>query len=160
MVGRQRLSIRPWFTVVLVPVVLIALLLQTLANPMTALMLLGGAAVGSMLGVVGLRLTRFERTPEGFFYTPNAHLGIALSLLMVARIGYRMVPLLLTGATVLTPPADFVRSPVTLLLIGVLASYFVTYAIGLLRWRHSKQAEQLPDRPNDPANLRQGSSGR
>jgi hypothetical protein len=30
---------------------------------------------------------------------------------------------------------DFTRSPLTLLIFGVLAGYYMTYAVGLLRWR-------------------------
>ena len=41
------------------------------------------------LGILGLRLTRFETTGEGMLYTPSAHLGIALSTLLVGRIVYR-----------------------------------------------------------------------
>ena len=37
--------------------------------------------------------TKFEVTPQGMFYTPNAHIGIALSLLFVGRVIYRMVVL-------------------------------------------------------------------
>jgi hypothetical protein len=33
------------------------------------------------------------------------------------------------------PPADFVRCPLTVAIFGTLAGYYVTYAIGLLRWR-------------------------
>lgn len=58
---------------------------MNLTHPTTLLVPAGIAA----LGVYGLRLTRFERTPTGLFYTPNAHLGIALSLLLVLRLGYR-----------------------------------------------------------------------
>ena len=36
-----------------------------------------------------LRLTKFKKSAAGYFYTPNAHIGIALSLLLVARLGYR-----------------------------------------------------------------------
>src|ERR1039457_4162710 len=58
-----------------------------------ARLLLGFAAgllPGMGLAWVGLRLTRFETTAEGRFYTPNMYLGIALSLLMVGRLVYRL----------------------------------------------------------------------
>ena len=53
-----------------------------------------GLAAGALLGVFGLRRTTFEPTPQGLYYTPNAHLGIALSLLFIARIAYRLVEVL------------------------------------------------------------------
>jgi hypothetical protein len=35
---------------------------------------------------------------------------------------------------------DFARSPLTLLVFGMLAAYYTTYAAGVLRWRHSLAA--------------------
>lgn len=95
-----------------------------------------GVALGTGLGVYGLRLTKFEQTPRGLFYTPNAHLGVALSLLFVGRIAYRAAQLYFSSGSLLVGrPTDFARSPLTLLIFGVLAGYYVTYAVGLLRWR-------------------------
>src|SRR6476659_4943869 len=89
MVGRQKLSkVRPWITVVIFPLIIAMLALATLTHPERLAWLAAGLAGGAMLGVYGLRKTRFEATPQGFFYTPNAHLGIALSLLLVGRIAY------------------------------------------------------------------------
>jgi hypothetical protein len=136
MVGRQRLSpVRPWLTVVLFSLLLALLLLASLAHPATALALAAGVAAGSALGLYGLRLTRFEQTPLGLFYTPNAHLGIALSLLLVARIGYRVAQLYFVSGALQEPATAFVRSPLTLLIFGTLAGYYVSYAVGLIRWQ-------------------------
>jgi hypothetical protein len=84
----------------------------------------------------GLRLTKFEQTALGLFYTPNAHLGIALSLLFIARIGYRAAQLYFASGSIHEGSAAFARSPLTLLIFGTLPGYYITYAIGLLRWRH------------------------
>lgn len=138
MVGRQRLSLlRLWMTVFFFPLSLIAILIAGFAHPLNDLALAGGVVIGTGLAVLGHRLTRFERTGQGWFYTPNAHLGIALSLLLIARIAYRTVPLLLAGESTAMTPQDFTRSPLTLLIFGTLVGYYVTYAIGLLRWRHA-----------------------
>lgn len=136
MVGRQRLSkVRPWLTVILFPVLIALLLLGSLARPQSAVALAAGLLAGAALGACGLRLTKFEQTPLGLFYTPNAHLGIALSLLLIARIGYRAVQLSFAAGAVREGSAALVRSPLTLLIFGTLAGYYVTYAVGLLRWR-------------------------
>lgn len=135
-VGRQRLHpVRPWLTVIFFPLLVAMLLLGSLFHPASALALVGGAGVGVALGIYGLRLTRFEPTAEGLFYTPNLHLGIALSLLLIARIGYRVIQMYAADLPMDTPPTDFVRSPITLVILGTLAGYYVTYAIGLLRWQ-------------------------
>jgi hypothetical protein len=85
------------------------------------------------LGVIGLRLTRCEVTGAGLFYTPSAYLGIALSTLLVCRIAYRFASGGFSDARAATstPPA---LTPLTLLLVGTLAGYYCTYALGLLHW--------------------------
>jgi hypothetical protein len=146
LIGRQQLSpFRPWFTVVVFPLLFAALFAGSLPHPGGSLALAGGAAIGVGLGLYGLRLTRFEATPAGLYYTPSAHLGIALSLLVILRLGYRAVHAALIGAQ-FDPgqPAEFVRSPLTLLIFGTLAGYYVAYAIGLLRWRSRNETATPP----------------
>lgn len=45
-----------------------------------------GLGAGLLAGLAGLRLDRFEATPQGFFRTPNRWLVLGLSLLLAARI--------------------------------------------------------------------------
>jgi hypothetical protein len=78
-IGRQQFSNkRPWITVVLFTLLFGLLMFTSLTQPMNAAALIVGVACGTALGILGLRLTKFEQTPEGLFYTPSAHLGIAL----------------------------------------------------------------------------------
>jgi hypothetical protein len=138
MMGRQRLSrVRPWISVTLFPMLIALLLLVSIPHPLNALAVAGGAGLGVALGIYGIRLTKFEPTSEGLFYTPNAHLGIALSLLFVARIVYRLVQMYWLQGTSGDSAASFIHSPLTLLIFGTLAGYYVAYAVGLLRWRGS-----------------------
>jgi hypothetical protein len=148
MIGRQKLSsVRPWITVSIFPLLVLLLLLSAVAHPGSALALLVGVLGGVALGIYGLRLTKFEQNSEGYFYTPSAHLGIALSLLLLARLGYRMVQLfMLTGEAGINSPGDLTRSPLTILIFGTLAGYYVTYAVGLLRWRRgARDTASIPD---------------
>jgi hypothetical protein len=136
MVGRQRLSkVRPWVTLCVFPLLVALLLVSSLSHPYVALALAAGVAAGVALGFYGLRLTKFEQTPVGLFYTPNLHLGIALSALFIARIGYRAVQLYFAPQLLQQGSAAFGRSPLTLLIFGTLAGYYTAYAVGLLRWR-------------------------
>jgi hypothetical protein len=140
-VGRQKLSkVRPWLTVVFFPLIVALLALATLSHPERLAWLVAGLAGGAMLGVHGLRKTRFEPTPQGLFYTPNAHLGIALSLLLVGRIAYRFVEIYVMNPGAVHTSRDFARSPLTLAVFGLLAGYYIAYAIGLIRWRRSALA--------------------
>jgi len=136
MVGRQRLSkVRPWITLAIFPTLVILLGVAALSHPERLWWLAAGLGLGSLLGAFGLRHTRFEPTPKGLFYTPNVHLGIALSLLFVARIVYRLIEVYALEPAIAHGMDDFARSPLTLVVFGLLAGYYIAYAIGLVRWR-------------------------
>ena len=136
MIARQRLSkVRPWVTIGLYATVLVLLCLALHTHPAALWWVAGGLAAGSFLGLFALRKTQFEQMPQGLFYTPHAPVGIALSLLFVARIAYRLVQVSATQTMVQPGKPDFDRSPLTLAIFGLLASYFIAYAGGLVRWR-------------------------
>ena len=135
-VGRQKLSRRrAWSTLTVFPVLIAALAYAAHANPQALVGLASGLAGGAVLAAYGLRLTRFEVTPEGMFYTPSAHLGIALSLLLVGRILYRLVEIYRSDPTISPAATSLALSPLTLAVVGLLAGYYMAYAIGLVRWR-------------------------
>jgi hypothetical protein len=136
MVGRQRLSrARAWSTLTIFPLLIALLAYASHAHVQAFSGLAAGLAGGAILGLYGLRLTRFEATPEGSFYTPSAHLGVALSLLLVARILYRLFEIFPIDTT--SPAAtSLALSPLTLAVVGLLAGYYMAYAVGLVRWRN------------------------
>jgi cytochrome b561 len=143
-IGRQPLSkVRPWVTLVIFPIIIVLLGLATHGAGAKLGLLMAGIAVGTALGLFGLSKTRFENTPQGMFYTPNAHLGIALSALFTARVIYRMIQLYQMDPAAQPHPGDFANSPLTLAIFGLLAGYYCAYAVGLIRWRRS----QLPTAP-------------
>ena len=140
MVGRQKYSgVRAILTVCIFPVLIALVAFGALNHEGNILFMLGGLIVGTGLGFYGLRLTKFDNSPAGKFYTPNAHLGIALSLLMIGRIAWRMGTLYFTTKSFTAPPGDFSSSPLTLFLFGMLAAYYISYAVGLLRWSRGLQ---------------------
>lgn len=144
LIGRQSLSRwRPWVTVTVFPLIFILLAVMSRHQPPALWALAGGAIVGIGLGILGLRLTKFETTPTGPSYTPSAHLGIALSTLLVLRIGYRFI-LASQSANMAAPPASYSSSPMTLLMFGALALYYITYAVGLIRWSQRISASANP----------------
>jgi len=102
------------------------------------LALAGGAAAGVALAIVGISRTRFEQTEQGWFYVPDARIGVALTVLLIGRLAYRLVQI---GGFNLMGPAsraasqDAMRSPFTLLILGAVLAYYAAYAAGLLRWR-------------------------
>ena len=149
LIGRQQSRAwRHWAAAILFPLILALLALSAFRQPVS-LAILGGAIVaGVALGIWGIRLTKFERTPAGYFYTPNMHIGIALSVLLVARIAYRFYEVSALAGTRIDPTMQgFARSPLTLVVLGMLASYYATYAMGVIRWRR-----KAPIPGSDPAN--------
>ena len=139
-IGRQTLSKRrPYVTMVVFPLLIVLLSIGAYSHHRPALFaaLAGGIIGGIVLGFYGNKHTKFEATPEGLFYTPNAHIGIALSVLFIGRVVYRMSVLYSMNPYAPQSPDDFAASPLTLGIFGLLAGYYVTYAIGLVRWRRS-----------------------
>jgi NhaP-type Na+/H+ or K+/H+ antiporter len=97
----------------------------------------GGILLGALLGFVGLRLTRFETTEQGHFYTPNTHIGVALSLLFVGRMLYRIW--LVGGAVPAPGQPQLFQSPLTLFIFGLIAGYYLVYYIGLFVHTHERK---------------------
>jgi hypothetical protein len=93
--------------------------------------LIGGVLTGAGLGLYGLHLTRFETTPEGRFYTPNPYMGVGLSMLLVARLAYRLIVLSGTAGQSQTQP-QLMQSPLTMFIFGLLAGYYMAYFTGVL----------------------------
>ena len=73
----------------------------------------------------------------GHFYTPNTHIGIALSVLFVGRIAYRYI---VRNDPVTAPNhAPLFQSPLTLLIVGLTVGYYIVYQAGILIHNHDKK---------------------
>ncbi len=132
MVRQRSQPWRHWIAVVVFPVIVALLGVAALAHPLALAGMAAGIAAGAALGVVGLRRTVYERIGGAYFYTPNAHIGILVSMLFLGRLLYRAHELYMLDAA---HQPDFASSPLTLMVFGVLAGYYTMYAAGLLRWR-------------------------
>jgi hypothetical protein len=147
-IGRQGSKLwRHWTAAILWPLLITLLAVLVSRFPSTLEGLLIGAAIGAGLGYWGTTLTQFEKTAEGAFFTPNPYLGSAIIALFTARVIYRFYEMYTMGAMAggaagAPPPGDPMaglgHSPLTLVIFGLLAGYYTSYAIGLLRWRHAK----------------------
>lgn len=139
MVRQPSVTWRHWAAAIGLPLLLAALALAARANLLALSCLGAGALAGAWLGVWGVKLTRFENTDKGLFFTPHRYLGIAIAMLFVARLMYRALELYINSRAA-TPLAQgsFTDSPLTLLAFGLLAGYYASYAWGLLRWRRSQ----------------------
>jgi hypothetical protein len=150
-IGRQayrplRLAIRSG----VIALIFLVLLFWPAFDPQLALAMVAGACAGALLARLGVRLTRFETLPEGRYYTPNTALGVGLSLLFMARIGYRVVVVLPAlqaasetgGGAALRGAMSGSRSALTMALLGLVLGYFFAYCLGILR--RARLAATLP----------------
>jgi hypothetical protein len=119
-------------TLVFFPLLVVLLALGALAAPVALAALAAGIALGVPLAMLATKKTVFEQVGDEFYFTPHAPIGIAVAMLFMGRMAYRAWEFYAQGSFV---QHDLVRSPLTLLIFGVLAGYYMTYAVGLLRWR-------------------------
>jgi hypothetical protein len=139
--GRQPVQTKRMVTRI---VILSAIATLLVALSLSQLITLGaaalGLALGGIVGVIGLRLTKFELGgPTGNFYTPHAYIGGAVSALLVARLVYRFLvvfPTMQTATQHATPNANpfaqFQSSPLTLAILMLTAGYYISYYAGIL----------------------------
>lgn len=127
---------RHWLSVVLFGM-LVAMLgaLSALTNQVALAGLAAGVAAGAGLGVAALKRTSYEQVDGALYYTPSAHIGVFVSLLFIGRLLWRMIQVWSQHGA--QPPENMANSPLTLLVFGILAGYYVVYSGGLLRWRHA-----------------------
>jgi drug/metabolite transporter (DMT)-like permease len=137
-IGRQKLRPRR-ITFSIIVFFLVSLLFIGLSLQQFHLLLGigGGLALGALLGFLGLRLTQFETTGEGHFYTPNTHIGVALSMLFVGRMLYRLWIFRDAAAATGHPPPF--QSPLTFFIFGLIAGYYIVYYLGLFVHTHDKK---------------------
>ena len=99
-----------------------------------------GAAGGIAYGIWGLKLARFEVVREGYFFTPNARLGIVIAMLFVASVLYVGFEIYANQDTGLPTPrvTDYIFFMPSL---GLMCGYFGTFSAGLLKWRFRLRKE-------------------
>jgi hypothetical protein len=134
-VGRQALRPRRMVVrIVILAVVTCVLAGISFANQHLLIGLGSGLVLGCPLAWLGLRMTKFETTAEGRFYTPNSVIGILLTLLFVGRLCYRLMVVLPNARNAPMQPA-LMQSPLSFFVFGLLAGYYVAY-YGAILMRH------------------------
>ena len=90
-----------------------------------------------VLGRIAIGKTRFEQAGDDFYFTPHAPIGMLIALLFMGRMAYRAYEFVALDSL---QHHEFVTSPLTLFIFGLLAGYYMSYAYGLLAWRRKTAA--------------------
>lgn len=144
-IGRQKFSTRRSVAILMIFSLVAVLLAASTRFDFNLLIAeAAGLLLGAAIGLVGLKLTAFENTPEDCYYTPNSFLGISISVLLIGRVLYRF--LMFSSFDPATQPQTpgLGQSPLTLGLFGLTAGYYLAYHAGLFAKRNGVQA--LPNK--------------
>ena len=95
-----------------------------------------GLLAGSVLGLFGVWLTRWEVAPQGVFYQPNAWLALLLVAIVAGRIVLGMVQMVQYWRSDAAPATHALLSGHGSLLAvaGLLLGYYLVYA-WCVKWR-------------------------
>jgi len=136
--GRQAVNEgRLKFRIGLLAVVGLVFLLGTALHPVLLGALVAGAAGGLVLAMIGLHHTQFEATSEGRFYIPHTYTGLVVTALFLGRLCYRLLVLYpqmhAAAQEDANPFASLQRSPLTVVVFGLLIGYYIYFNVGVLR---------------------------
>jgi len=146
--GRQLL--RPGRMIVRIAIFLLLAAVLTRRSRDFALGEIGGVLIGAALALWGASRTRFATENGQRYYVPHTQTGIAVSLLFVARLIYRLAQ---TSGALATPgsagdtapaagPQAAMQSPLTAGIFFVLIGYYVCYYSWVLwKSRHITAAD-------------------
>jgi hypothetical protein len=140
---RQRSKVwRHRTTLVFFPLLVLILAALSLQSAPIALAGLGaGLPLGLVLARIATGRTKFEQAGGEYYFTPDAPIGMLVALLFLGRMGYRAYQLFDAQGQI--AHHEFVTSPLTLFIFGILAGYYMTFAAGLLAWRKRTAAASI-----------------
>ncbi len=93
-----------------------------------------GMCFGAILGLLSLAVTRWERQPEGLFYTPSRWLALLVTLAIAARFVYGWWRTTHSGSSAPGDQNWLMTASGTELSLGVAAGligYYLVYSIGV-----------------------------
>jgi hypothetical protein len=142
-VGSSRRAARSWMaSLALVSMMLSAFFFIVTAAvtsiwvPRAFIAALEGLAGGSVLGLLGLLLTRWEAAPRSLHYTPNRWIVLVVTFVVAARIAYGLYRSAMTAAEGVTGSALISSFGIAASLAagGIVIGHYLVYNAGV-RWR-------------------------
>jgi hypothetical protein len=142
-VGSSRRPARPWIATVALLSMAISTVFFLITAAFTNIWVpralidgLEGLAGGSVLGIIGLLVTRWEPTPRSLHYTPNRWMVLTITLVVAGRVAFGMYRAARTAAAGATGTALLSSFGVaeSLAAGGIVIGYYLAYNAGV-RWR-------------------------
>lgn len=135
--GRQPIQPRRmWTRVGIFSVIALLVATEGFIDPRLVAGLGAGLVGGGALGMLALKLTRFEIDSRDDCYYPNPWIGLVLSALFIGRLLYRFMVLWPemshVGSGGYGGVGQLQRSPLTLVILGLMLGYYITYYAGML----------------------------
>ena len=93
-----------------------------------------GMGCGAILGLLGSAVTRWERRPNGLFYTPNRWLAVVITFTIAARFIYGWWRATHSGSSASVEQHLLINASATQLSVAVaagLVAYYLIYSIGV-----------------------------
>jgi hypothetical protein len=144
--GRARRQARGWVAALNIAVLALSVLLWLTATAATSLWVpsslkyaLAGLAIGALLGVVGLALTRWDAASGSLRFTPNAWMVLMITAVVTARIAYGAWRTWQAWDAGFDHTSSIVIDGVrgSLAAAGIVLGYYLTFWLGV--WRRTRQ---------------------
>ncbi|UQZ83600.1 hypothetical protein SK3146_02787 [Paenibacillus konkukensis] len=137
-IGLQKLvRSRLLFRTVLFAIIGCVLLYAGFLHPVNLIAAAAGLICGLVLAYYAVKHTEFEQRADGLYYRTHLWVNIAVLVLLVGRIAYRVMQMN-AQAPMTDPPAGnpmemYGRDPLTVGIFFVLVSYYIRFFTFLLR---------------------------
>jgi hypothetical protein len=136
-IGFQKLSRgRLKFRLTLFSILGLIIFLLGFVHPIHFIGYMIGLAAGIGLGLTAIRHTRFEHRADGWYYRTHLWIEIAVLVLFLSRIVYRLAFISLSSDAAnmnLADPTQFTKDPLTAGVFFILVSYYILFFGYLLR---------------------------
>jgi hypothetical protein len=159
--GRQRIRpVRMSLRIGILIVLGCSLLPMALKSGQFLMTELGGVVAGIALGVWGAERTRYQSYDGQLHYVPHTYTGVAVSLLFVGRMVYRIVEIYSMDRSNGSSGADLasqgfaaptmMRNPLTVGLLFAVIGYYVCY-FGMVLWKSNRISPEEIEAVANPA---------
>ncbi|MFH5181559.1 hypothetical protein ACHHV8_02380 [Paenibacillus sp. TAB 01] len=152
-VGFQKLTrSRFWFRIVLFSLVGCIFLYLGFLHPSNLIADGIGLLCGLVLSHLAVKHTQLEKREDGWYYSTHLGVQIAVLLLLVARVGYKVLTMYTMSPEAIAaanadPAQQFTKDPLTAGIFFVMVSFYIRFFLHLLGETKKLEAELSPDRP-------------